>query len=74
MGMIHEPRAGLRVRMTTAYKTSPAPDEHVAEFGDCVGIMLGPVFDDPMLEWDVRWQPSGLRYGYALQDLEEAAE
>jgi hypothetical protein len=48
--------------------------DHVDEFGDCVGVVedlvdfgceLGP-------EVNVRWEPSGLRYGYLLDELELA--
>ena len=43
---------------------------HVDEFGDCVGIVVGPIIltgDD--LEVEVRWQPSNLRYGYDSKHL-----
>ncbi len=47
---------------------------HVDEFGDCVGVVLGPMDlgdgerkDDTFV--DVRWQPSGLRYAYDSADL-----
>lgn len=52
--------------------------EHIDEFGDCIGIVedlvnynndgennpnkIGP-------EFNVRWQPSKLRYGYLPEDL-----
>jgi hypothetical protein len=51
--------------------------DHVEEFGDCIGIVIGPTDynnckpDDPNYdpakvgpEVDVRWQPSNLRYAY----------
>ncbi len=45
--------------------------QHVDEFGDCVGIVGESYFpndpDDKHLE--VKWQPSGLRYGYDPADL-----
>jgi hypothetical protein len=38
---------------------------HLKEFGDCVGAVIGPMFPAyPEYEVDVRWHPSGLRYGY----------
>ena len=45
---------------------------HLEEFGDCVGILEGPIDLGAQLgpEWDVRWQPSGLRYAYHPDDLE----
>ncbi len=59
---------------------------HVEEFGDCIGIVDGPLDlnnapkDDAPCDptWiaafaatfvDVRWQPSGLRYAYELDQL-----
>jgi hypothetical protein len=55
----------------------------VREFGRCIGVILGPVdynnckpgdpeYDPSKIgpELDVRWQPSGLRYGYDPSDLE----
>lgn len=68
--------AGRHVRMAAAYKDSlkgtPDGREHVAEFGKCVGIVLGPVDYGVHLgpEVDVQWQPSGLKYGYAIHQLE----
>lgn len=57
--------------------------DHVEEFGDCVGIVQGPVdynnvppdhpeYDPRSVgpEVDVRWQPSNLRYGYHPDELE----
>ncbi len=46
--------------------------EHVDEFGECEGIVLGPMFPGTIEypEVDVRWKPSSLRYGYnSLTDL-----
>lgn len=43
---------------------------HVNEFGDCVGVVVDPVWPGrPDLEWNVRWQPSNLRYCYLEKDL-----
>jgi hypothetical protein len=46
--------------------------EHVREFGECVGIVEGPVDYGTQRgpEVNVRWQPSNLRYGYHPDDLE----
>lgn len=45
--------------------------EHIEEFGDCVGVVDGPVFEQGIgVEMDVYWEPSGLRYGYHPNDLE----
>ncbi len=56
---------------------------HLAEFGDCVGVVQGPVdynnckpgepgYDLAKIgpEVDVRWEPTNLRYAYASEDLE----
>lgn len=49
---------------------------HVEEFGNCVGVVLGPVdYGDTVgPEVDVRWQPSRLRYAYHPSDLEEVTD
>lgn len=57
--------------------------DHVEEFGECVGVVDGPVdynscepghpdYDESKVgpEVDVRWKPSNLRYGYHADDLE----
>jgi len=46
-------------------------NHHIEEFGDCVGIVQGPMFLPPSTapEVDVRWQPSNLRYGYHPDEL-----
>ena len=45
---------------------------HVEEFGECTGVVGGLMFpgliDTP--EVNVRWEPSGLRYGYHPDKLE----
>lgn len=52
--------------------------DHVKEFGEAVGIVEGLVDynptggSDPALigpEFNVRWLPSGLRYGYSAEAL-----
>jgi hypothetical protein len=55
---------------------------HIEEFGDCVGVVSGLTdynnvppghadyeSDKVGPELDVRWEPSGLRYAYALANL-----
>ena len=46
--------------------------DHVEEFGDCVGVVEGPVdcATSQGPEVDVRWQPSNLRYGYHPDSLD----
>ena len=50
----------------------PGSAEHVAEFGDCVGIVQGLTDYGSRQgpEVDVRWQPSNLRYAYHPDELE----
>ena len=62
-------KPGTKVRMTEELKRVFRLNNcaaHVEEFGDCVGIVEGPVdygtTSGP--ELDVRWQPSNLRYAY----------
>ncbi len=45
---------------------------HIDEFGECEGLVEDLMFpDDPTSEFvNVRWQPSGLRYGYHPNSLE----
>jgi hypothetical protein len=58
--------------------------DHVKEFGECVGVVEGPldynnkgepyVVEKVGPELNVRWQPSGLRYGYHPDQLERVPE
>ena len=76
--MTGEELIGKKVRMTEAFKKvltgerrfDDSPD-HVAEFGDSVGVVECLVdygtFQGP--EVDVRW-PSGFRYAYSPDSLE----
>lgn len=63
-------KKGDRVRMTEAHKQALKRNgcsDHVNEFGSCVGIVQGNIaYSDGQVgpEWDVRWQPSNLRYAY----------
>lgn len=67
---------GERVRMTEALKAALMANgsaAHVAEFGECMGLVDGPVDNGNGTygpDIDVRWQPSGLRYGYDPKWLE----
>lgn len=69
---------GKTVRMTEAYKKAlceanqGVSREHIEEFGDCIGVVEGYIDYGTCTgpEVDVRWQPSKLRYGYAVEDLE----
>jgi hypothetical protein len=40
--------------------------DHVEEFGECIGVVIGSAWEDPSSgpEVDVRWQPSNLKYCY----------
>ena len=57
--------------------------EHVEEFGECIGTVIdlldynnvpkthpdhNPALIGP--EWNVRWQPSNLRYAYVAEELD----
>lgn len=65
---------GTRVRMSAALRARLAVDsaEHVAEFGQSFGVVIGHAEGD-WPEVDVRWEPSGLRYAYLPGDLEAVA-
>lgn len=79
-------KIGTCVRMSEDLKSrllSEAPSkeagvggghEHAKEFGDCVGVVEGPMFPGSVAarELDVRWHPSNLRYGYFPEQLEVA--
>ena len=73
-------KPGVRVRMSEACKAGMIANgshEHIEEFGDSVGVLVGPVdFGNGQLgpEWDVRWEPTNLRYGYAADDLDEVSD
>lgn len=67
-------KPGDKVKMSEKFKQVMHDNgcaDHVEEFGNCIGVVENPMFpgiDAP--EFDVRWQPSGLRYGYnPLTDL-----
>ena len=69
---------GDKVRLTKSFKEilmGNGSHDHAKEFGDSLGIVEGPCYPNGEGdELDVRWQPSGLRYGYppsALQIIEK---
>jgi hypothetical protein len=79
-------KPGTRVRMSEAFKKlllgncdhrslrsaemcHKCSFGHVVEFGHCEGIVEELVQPD-CVEVNVRWQPSGLRYGYDPKNLE----
>lgn len=65
-------KPGDKVRLTEAYKQMLISNDcadHVEEFGDCVGIVEEPI-ENSWPEFNVRWQPSQLRYGYHPDHLE----
>lgn len=64
-------KPGTRVRMTASYRDRLCvySVEHAVEFGECVGVVLGPSDNGP--EVLVSWEPSGLRYSYLPEDLVE---
>lgn len=66
---------GTKVRMSAKLKESLSRNdsaEHVREFGNCIGVVLGPTDYKSCLgpEVDVRWLSSNLRYAYHPDDLE----
>lgn len=65
---------GTRVRLTETakqYFREHNSAEHIAEFGDCDGQIVGPTFQDSVSFLDVRWEPSQLKYGYHVDHLEQ---
>jgi hypothetical protein len=67
-------KKGTRVKMSEDLKAalrSNGCDDHVREFGNCIGIVEGPVDygSSQGPEVDVRWQPGSLRYAYHPDQL-----
>lgn len=75
-------KIGDKVKMSNTLKKQlmkNGSEEHVDEFGDCIGIVIGYIDynndgeNDPDKiyydEFDVRWMPSNLKYGYAAKYL-----
>lgn len=70
-------KTGDVVRMNAACKQAlfkTGSHDHVREFGRCYGTIIGPTDYGNQLgpEWDVRWEPSELRYAYAEEHLQPA--
>lgn len=70
-------KPGDIVRMNAACKQAlfkTGSHEHVKEFCRCYGVVIGLTDYGNQLgpEWDVRWQPSNLRYAYAEEYLAPA--
>ena len=62
---------GMKVKMSQAFKEDMLKGEskeHILEFGECMGIVKGQFLDWP--EFDVVWQPSGLKYLYLPENLD----
>jgi hypothetical protein len=69
-------KKGDKVRMSKETKEILSINgslEHVMEFGDCVGIVEDRCFptlpEEVAPEYNVRWMPSNLRYGYSPKEL-----
>ncbi len=66
---------GDRVKLSDNYKKALRECgnlEHFEEFGNCTGIVEGPVSWGPNIkgpELEVRWLPSKLRYAYLPKNL-----
>jgi hypothetical protein len=67
-------KSGDIVKMTKSFKRGLIANDckdHVDEFGKCIGIVEDLVYPDGEGdEWNVRWLPSKLRYGYSPEELE----
>lgn len=68
-------KIGDTVKMTDKLKAELIKndcEEHVIEFGDCQGIVESYIYPDTDIDdVDVRWAPSGLKYGYSINELEK---
>lgn len=68
-------KPGDRVRMTAAVKEGLRRNgsaRHVHEFGKCSGVIIDQFEQGTPIAWNVRWQPSNLRYAYLEEYLELA--
>ena len=71
---MEEINIGDLVRMTEKIKEQLMNNdsiEHVEEFGNCEGIVIGYTDEGHDDYLDVRWKPSNLRYGYPVDGLEK---
>jgi hypothetical protein len=67
-------KTGDRVKMSEEFKKTMNDNwqsrSHINEFGDCVGIVEDLVYEDGFGdEFNIRWETSGLRYGYSPDQL-----
>jgi len=67
-------KPGTQVKMSQSLKETfkkNGCNDHVMEFGNCVGIVQGYTDYGSQMgpEVDVRWSPSNLRYAYHPNDL-----
>jgi hypothetical protein len=66
-------KIGDKVKMSQSLKDGLMENGcqyHVYEFGECIGIVEDMVWhNDEGDEWNVRWLPSMLRYGYSPDEL-----
>lgn len=65
---------GTLVKMSEEFKAqmiNSESKEHIEEFGECIGVVLGKVYPDleDADEIDVRWYPSNLKYAYYPNNL-----
>lgn len=68
-------KKGTIVKMSESCKTQLINNnckDHVDEFGECEGVVIGPMFPEVenCEDVDVRWKPSNLKYGYSPDQLE----
>lgn len=65
------PKIDDTVKMSDDFKNQPHDGiiDHIKEFGNCIGKIIGYTFDDTEDYLDVRWEPSKLRYGYHYNEL-----
>lgn len=61
---------GTIVRLRSDWRPEGMLD-NIREFSGCIGVVLGHPYPD-WPEWEVCWEPSGLRYCYPEEALEPA--
>ena len=76
-----ELKTGDRVKMSqnfiNANLINPNCSDHIKEFCNCEGVVEDRMFYPSMPdfvapEWNVRWEPSGLKYAYLPSELVKA--
>ena len=66
-------RKGDKVKMRKSYMNKLLNNdsaEHIKEFGECEGTVVGFCNKNLYDFVDVKWEPSNLRYGYPIDGLE----